>query len=279
MIDRIPWEHEAPRWGRCDYTAWRDSRHVRLMSAIARGLYWQLLALQWQDGFVPDDMWTAFRLLDVDDGDREVLAEIWETAISHFVSHPLDPTRLINPRQAEERWRAIDLSASRSKAGREGGVRSGKKRDPLSGGNKTTSKQSPSKAQAKPKQTRTDIDLDKETDKQHVLSERAKPDVENLFQRLGPHARKLNPDRKEQNKWIAWAKLQDVPLDELESWMGGLALLRDKRCLEWIGPDEPVTCKVYEKFPVLRSQAEGAWAKWGPGSVGQHRHDMQRLQA
>jgi len=211
------------------------------MSAIARGLYWQLLALQWQDGFVPDDMWTAFRLLDVDDGDREVLAEIWETAISHFVPHPLDPIRLINPRQATERWRAIDLSASRSNAGREGGKKSGKMRQTVSADDSATSKRCLSKAEAKPKQPRKDIDLDKETDKQNVSKDTGKPDVENSDgpwnKRLAPIARELGGESGIAN-WLRWAKTKDI--DECERIMIGFKAMRERGAI-WVKPGEPCT--------------------------------------
>jgi len=103
--------------------------------------------------------------------------------------------------------------------------------------------------------------------------------VDNLFQRLGPHVRNLHTERPEQNKWMHWAKLQKQPLDTLESWLGGLVLLRDRQCLEWIKPGEDITCKVYERFPQMRSQAETAWARYGPGSVQSQPSGISRVSA
>ncbi len=263
----------APPWGKFNYEAWFNSPDVQMMHWKERMVYGDLLKFHWVRGHIPSDVSQAARMVGVL-GDVELaeFADLFAAVVHKFKTVDNDPTRLISTRQDKERRKAISAWEQKRRAGKA----SGKSRS-----DNDNATDVPTVVQASvPTIAPTDIDVDLDVEvKEYVLSERAAPDVDNLFQRLGPHARKLNPKRDEQNRWIAWAKLQDVSLDTLESWMGGLALLRDKRGLEWIDPDEPVTCKVYEKFPILRSQAEGAWAKWGPGSVGEHRHDMQRLQA
>ncbi len=243
---------------------WLSDPACRMLDPYTRAAYGDLLSVQWLEGAIPSDLSVLDRLLtgygyDPDLVDHDSLLDLFPNGK--------------NRRMERERKAQQDRKKKAVEYGKEGARKRWQKPDidrvPID-----TPLGFDSTASATASATATN----------DVLSERAAPDVENseydtIYTRLGPHARKLNPDRDEQNKWIAWAKLQKTDLDTLESWLGGLVLLRDKRCLEWIAPDEPVTCKVYEKFPVLRSQAEGAWAKYGPGSVGEHRLDIPRLQA
>ena len=266
----------APDWGRWDYRAWRESPVVQLMPWHFRGCYFLLLDIQWRIGYVPADPMACARLVGVQ-GDDELAGflEAVDAVVGQFDPDPDDGGKLRNERQAYERDRAIRYFEQKRQAGKSN---TGKKKERTL--ERTSERTTERKSNAPP------IELDVDLEQMYVvpsLRSVTTPSgaVENseldVHERLGPLARRLYPAthdqtkehrkqaRKEQSKWIAWGKCQRS-VDAAEEWMGGLAIMKERGMLEWIEPDEPVTVKVFERFPQIRPQAEAAWAQHGPGA-------------
>lgn len=240
---------------------WLSDATVRLMGPAAKGLYIDLLAHQWLEGDLPSDLDELTLLVGYP------VQPLWAKVEGRFQGRRGNG-RLYNKRLDEQKKTYQIRRENASKAGKESARKRAKKRHESTGvAVSLQPKLNPSSATATATAT---------TD---VLSERAAPDVENLYKRLGPIVRRLDPRRDEQNRWMHWAKHQDKDIDTLESWLGGLELLRDKGLLSFVKPGTNMTCKVFMRFPELILQAETAWAKYGPGAVPDNRTGMERLRA
>lgn len=95
---------------------WLSSGSVRTMSPEARGVYFDLLAVAWQEGGIPADPSTLAGWLGLTPRRfQKVWAEIqgrWESNGNGL---------LVNPRMERERSEAMQRHEARVKAGRKGG--------------------------------------------------------------------------------------------------------------------------------------------------------------
>lgn len=95
---------------------WLSSATVRRMSPEARGLYWDLLAVAWQEGGLPADPSTLAGWLGLT---PRRFKRIWSEIESCWVSD--GNGGLVNPRQERERAEAEEIYEKRVRAGRQGG--------------------------------------------------------------------------------------------------------------------------------------------------------------
>lgn len=98
---------------------WLSDRKVRRLSPDARALYWDLLAVAWKEGGIPADTTE----LAVDAGQwgftRRRFEKAWQQ-VEQFWVHGANGS-LVNPRQEEERVKALAVYEQRVEAGRKGG--------------------------------------------------------------------------------------------------------------------------------------------------------------
>jgi uncharacterized protein YdaU (DUF1376 family) len=99
---------------------WLADRQVRTMSPEARGVYWDLLAVAWNEGGIPsdpDELAALFTWLSVKD--QRTFRKLWRE-IEPFWVHGENGS-LVNPRQERERMEALKAHERRVEAGRKGG--------------------------------------------------------------------------------------------------------------------------------------------------------------
>lgn len=147
---------DAPDWGRWDYRAWRESPVVQLMTWKERGLYQQLLDIQWRLGYVPASAMSCARIIGVQFPEWEEFETTFKAVLEWEVFHTLedDPSKMVNPRQVKERTRAIHYFEQKRQAGKSNKGRH--KERTL----RRTSKRAPN---VRPNAPPIDVDVDKET--------------------------------------------------------------------------------------------------------------------
>lgn len=91
-----------------------------LMTAEQFGVYVRLLIRQWIEGSIPADPNMLAALIRVP---SERLSECFSNVVAKFEQHPDKPDRLVNPRLADERDKAIAKVEKNRLAGRKGGSR------------------------------------------------------------------------------------------------------------------------------------------------------------
>jgi uncharacterized protein YdaU (DUF1376 family) len=99
---------------------WLSDRAVRRLSLPARGLYLDLLAIAWNEGGIPadpDELAADAKLLGVN---SRSFPRLWGE-IEKFWIHGRNG-ELVNPRQEEERVKAMRAYEQRVDAGRRGGL-------------------------------------------------------------------------------------------------------------------------------------------------------------
>jgi uncharacterized protein YdaU (DUF1376 family) len=95
---------------------WLSDATVRRMPLEARGLYWELLAIAWKEGGIPDDPSQLAGWLGLTPKRFERLWPHIEECWVHGKNG-----HLVNPRQEKERKEAEDSHRRRVEAGRKGG--------------------------------------------------------------------------------------------------------------------------------------------------------------
>lgn len=98
---------------------WLSDRKVRRLGPVSRALYLELLADAWKEGGIPADrseleefaLWRGFT--------RSQFTKAWEQ-VEQFWVHGADGV-LVNPRQEDERTKAMAVYEQRVAAGRKGG--------------------------------------------------------------------------------------------------------------------------------------------------------------
>lgn len=95
---------------------WLADRRVRDMSPGARGLYWDLLSLAWDEGGIPVDPTTLANYLRIRPA---TFARLWAEIEDCWIHGP--EGKLVNPRQEREREEAMRVYQQRVEAGRKGG--------------------------------------------------------------------------------------------------------------------------------------------------------------
>lgn len=98
---------------------WLADGVVMAMTPAERGVYIQLLAIQWREGSIPAHKGTLYRLAGLQYPDDEM--EILDSVLCKFESLPGSPDRLVNGRLERERQEAEAISAANSLNGRRGG--------------------------------------------------------------------------------------------------------------------------------------------------------------
>jgi hypothetical protein len=98
---------------------WLSDRRVRRLEPDARALYWDLLAMAWNEGGIPDD--PDELALDAAQWGftRRRFDRAWEQVSKFWVHGPEGV--LMNPRQEEERTHALAVYEKRVESGRLGG--------------------------------------------------------------------------------------------------------------------------------------------------------------
>ena len=96
---------------------WLASSGTRRLSPAARGVYIDLLAHQWEDGYIPENRSVLFRLCGLTEKEFE---NIWEELSGNFVSNGI-PGQLINERLAKEREKALAKVQKNQDNGKKGG--------------------------------------------------------------------------------------------------------------------------------------------------------------
>ncbi len=95
---------------------WLSDRTVRTMTPAARGVYFDLLCIAWQEGGIPADPSALASWLGLS---PKRFARIW-TEIEDCWVHGSNGS-LVNPRQERERTEAERVYEQRVEAGRQGG--------------------------------------------------------------------------------------------------------------------------------------------------------------
>jgi hypothetical protein len=230
------------------------------MHWTTRGLYFQLLEIQWRHGFVPLNNALAAQLLGADafehtEGGPD-FEQAWEVAVSHFVPHAADPEKLVNPRQAQERWQSIDRLEAQRRGGREGGRASGRARKALAEvAKEPTDGSLPRRLpEGNPQALLDTVTVTTtDTDDTEGSSLRSSPSAAGSSEkwwneRLAPLARSLHPGKV--GDWLRWCKANvgidsEERIEEAERVLEGLRGLIDSGQLRLAGPGDEVSPAVF----------------------------------
>ena len=161
------------RWMPLYINDWQTDEFVRQLSPAERGVYIELLMYQWREGSVPDDEELCRRMCGVEHeiwygdetpgcGQPEIHRPIWRVVKAAFVeiedpASPRDEGRLVNPKLAALREKALDKSGRLSKIRREAALKSHTNRRKTRSNSITSAKQMQDTC-------KVDIDLDGEED-------------------------------------------------------------------------------------------------------------------